>query len=349
MAEWQTNWGTDWLGGYSAQWDIYSVNPDTWVPESRIESVQNVSISRDGTDSVPLLETATMTIDSSNPFEWSWCQISMRAEQGSAERIPIATVLCEIQSFKNQYRSDIATIRGRSVLQPAADRKLDKGSFIAAGANGATYIETLLKECTPAPVSVDGEFTLVEDYTFDTGSSYLAAIWGILDAAGWCIQIEGNGTIHICPKPTEPDLVLDYTKAGLLMPGIDRTLDISNVPNKYIATDGRETAIATNEDPDRMGSYPRRGRWIEEYDSNPVKINGESLQLYAERKLDEMSTVMREFSYTREFWPNIVPFSLVEATLSEHGISGSLRVMSQTLNCGKGITVNEKVGQEVLV
>ena len=88
---------------------------------------------------------------------------------------------------------------------------------------------------------------------------------------------------------------------------------------------------------------------VEEYDSNPVKINGESLQLYAERKLDEMSTVMREFSYTREFWPNIVPFSLVEATLSENGISGSLRVMSQTLNCGKGITVNEKVGQEVLV
>ena len=339
----------DWLNGYTAQWDIYSVNPDTWVPEDRIASVQDVSVTRNGTDSVPLLETATLTIDSSSLFEWAWCQISMRVDQGSKERIPIATVLCEATSFKSQYQSDIATIRGRSVLQPAVDRKLLKGSFVAAGANGAAYCETLLKECTPAPIVVEGEFTLVDDYTFDPGSNYLTAVWKLLDSAGWCIQIAGDGTIYIRKKPSEPDLILNQANAGLLVPGVDRSLDLSEIPNKYIATDGYETAVATNEDPDRMTSYQRRGRWIEEYDQNPVKVNGESLQLYAQRRLDEMSTVMREFSYTREFWPGVVPFSLVEASLDKHGISGSLRVMSQTLNCGKGITVSEKAGQEVFV
>ena len=349
MPGWENDWTTDWLGGYTSQWDVYSVNPDTWVPEKKIDSVQSISISRNGVDSVPLLETATMTIDSPDDMEWSWFQISMRSKQSSQERIPIATMLFEIESYHTEFRSEVGTIRGKSVLQPAVDRKLLKGSYAAAGVNGAEYTASLLRECTPAPVSVEGEFVLVDDYTFVPGTKYLDAVWNILDAAGWCMQISGDGTIHICPKPTEPSLILDWTKAGLLIPGVDRTLDLSSVPNKYIATDGRSTAIATNEDPERMGSYQRRGRWIEEYDSNVVKIDGESLELYAERKLNERSTVMREFSYTREFWPNVVPFSLVEASLEKHGISGSLRVMSQTLNCGKGITVNERVGQEVLV
>jgi hypothetical protein len=65
--------------------------------------------------------------------------------------------------------------------------------------------------------------------------------------------------------------------------------------------------------------------------------------------LAEKSTIVREFGYTREWWPDVMPHSLVRATLSEHGIQGDLRVMKQDLTCGKGVTVQETAWQEVRV
>ena len=67
------------------------------------------------------------------------------------------------------------------------------------------------------------------------------------------------------------------------------------------------------------------------------------------RMLAEASTVVREYSYSREWWPEVMPYSLVRATLSEHGIQGDLRVVKQDLTCGKGVTVSETAWQEVRV
>jgi len=339
----------DWTGGYSAGWDVYSVDPETWDDSSLLDGMMSVDISRDGTDDVPLLETGTMHADSASPFEWSWCRIYMRAEQDGAEMVPMATLLFERGSVHTDHRSSTCELRGKSVLQPAADRKLDRGMFASAGIDGAAYAARLLKECTPAPIHVEGSFTLVDDYVFDLGASYLEAAWKLIKAADWCMQIDGRGEIWIRPKPTEPALELDRAHASLLIPGVDMTLDLSGVPNRYIAVEDRDKAIAVNEDSDLMASYPRRGRWVDVVDASPVRVDGEPLQRYAERKLAEASTVLRTYSYTREFWPDVMPFSLVNGTLPADGLEGSLRVLSQKLTCGEGVTVKEDAAEEVRV
>lgn len=342
---------TDWASTYSSEFQVYRVNQDTWDDSEYVENIQSLSLSRDATDDVPLLETASMEIEGADASEWAWYRIYMIASQGGSEKIPIATLLFERGASHTEKGVPVWTFTGNSVLKPVADRQNDRGDFASAGCNGADFVADVIRSCVPRsmPVSTDGSFTINDDIVFDLDVSRLEIVWKVLDAANWCMRIDGRGAITIGPKPSIPDLLLDRANASLLLPGVDRTLDLRGVPNKYIVISDDKRAVATNEDPDRIASYQRRGRWIETVDTSPILIDGEDLQAYAERKLDEMSTVTREYQYTRDFWPNVVPFSLVRGTLSEVGLEGDLRVLSQSCTFGKGIIFNETSGIEVMV
>lgn len=339
----------DWRGGYSAEWSVERVNVSTWDDSGSLDGVLEVSVDRDCSDDVPLLETGSMRLDlGSSDFECQWCRVYMTVEESGRERVPMATLLFEKVSSHAEKGVYLVEARGRSVLQPAADRKVPRGSYAPAGCDGAAYVGGLISECTPAPVSVEGSFTIVDDLVFDIGISYLEAAWKVLNAAGWCMQVDGRGGITVREKPTVPSLELSGANAGLLIPGVDDDFSIVDVPNRYYAVDDSEVAVASNEDEASEASYPNRGRWVDYVDTSPVPVNGESLEMYAARKLIEASTITRRFSYTREYWPGVFPFSIVRASLKDNGIEGDLRVISQQLSCGRGVTVSEVSGMEVL-
>lgn len=335
----------EWTEGYGASWEVCTVDPSTWSDSGEVSGVMTVSVSRDCTDSVPLLETGSMEVDGS--FGESWCRIYMTADQGGVERIPMATLLFEQESSTVDHRARRVTASGRSVLQPAADVKMARGSYAPSGCDGAEFAASLLRACTPAPVVVHGSFTLVDDVVFDLGCSNLEAAWLVLNAGNFCIQIDGDGTINVLSMPTEPSLRLDEANAGLLIPGVSDDLSLIDVPNRYYAVDGEHIAVAVNERDDSAVSRQNRGRWVDMVDSSPVLVDGESLEAYAERRLAEESVVERKFSYTREFYPGVVPYSLVRAVLPDDGIEGDLRVKTQSLECGKGVTVSEDSYMEV--
>jgi len=337
---------TDWLGGYSAGWEVQRVDPSTWGDAGALEGVRSVSIDRDCTGDVPLLETGEMALVGS--LESAWYRIYMVAEQDSIERIAMATLLFERISARTQRGACEVKARGRSTLQPAADRRMPRGAYAPASCDGAAYVAGILRECTPAPVSVDGSFTLVDDVVFDVGCTYLEAAWTVLNAAGWCMQIDGLGRITVMAKPTDPALALDDANAGLLLPGVDDDFSIVDVPNRYYAVDDGEVAVAENTDEGSMLGYPQRGRWVDKVDTSPVLVDGESLEMYARRKLAEESTITRTFTYEREYWPNVFPFSVVHAMQAANGIEGDLRVMTQNIECGRGVKVTEKSGMEVM-
>ena len=192
----------DWTGSYTSQWSVCSVDKDTWADSGLVEGVREVTITRNCTDTVPLLETGTMTLDS-DEFSWEWCRIYMIVGN---EKFPMATMLFERQSSRYEKDARTLTARGRSVLQPAADRSMSRGSYAPSGTDGAAFAARLLSECTPAPVVTEGSFTLVDDVVFDLGCSYLDAAWAVLNAANWCMQIDGDGTIVIKAMPTVPSL-----------------------------------------------------------------------------------------------------------------------------------------------
>jgi len=337
----------DWTGGYSATWEIKTVNERTWDDDGALPLVTSVDVRRDGTDDVPLLETGTMEMDGRPGFEGRWCRIYMVAEQGGAERHAMATLLFEKASAHFEKGAYTTSMTGRSVLQPAADRKLYRGAFAAEGSDGAAYVGRLLSACTPAPVHVEGSFTLSDDVVFDIGASHLDAAWAVLKAGDWCIQVDGRGEVYVRAKPSEVALELSIANTGLLIPGVDDDYSLVDIPNRYYAVNDSEMAVATNEDPTSPVSKASRGRWVDEVDESPTLVDGEPLEAYAKRKLREASLVTRTYTYKREWWPGVTVFSRVRATIPSNGIEGDLRVLKQELECGKGVVVNETSGMEV--
>ena len=338
----------DWTRGYSAEWRIFEVNRDTWADASLVEGVRSVKIERDCGSDAPLLESGSISIDSAEPFEEKYLRVTMTTVQdGISERFDIGTFLCTQTSGESDRGNDEQDIMARSVLYPASVRKLVRGSYAPMGTDGAQWAADMLASCCAAPVGFTGGFTLASNIVFDIGTSYLEAVWSILDAGGYCIRLGGDGSISVEPLPTDPELLLDDAGARLLMPSIKYDLDYSKVPNRYTAVEGMQTAQVTNDDPNSIVSTVRRGYYHDIVDKSPKRVNGETLAAYAARKLEEASVISDTRTYTREYSPGVRPFSVVRGSLESVSIEGSLRVIKQSLKCGKGITVTERAERGV--
>ena len=192
---------------------------------------------------------------------------------------------------------------------------------------------------------MEGSFTLNEHIVHDVGACVLDAAWSVLDAGDFVMQIDGHGVVHILPKPTQPSLVLNSSNLNVLSNGVSYTADMSKIPNRYVVIDGNSVTTVVNDDPDSEVSTVRRGYYVDEVDESPTPVNGETYGSYARRMLHRESILKDEREYTREYAPNVYAYSIVSATID--GLQGNLRVESQNIECGNGITVQEKASREV--
>lgn len=338
-------------GGYSVlSWRVFRVNADTWADGPLLTRVNSASVSRDVSDTPTTIERGEMSVDMAvaDVFEEGYYRIAMIAEQGgSTERVDVATLLFTATSSTVNRGVSEARLTGRSVLYPASVTKLAVGSYAPKGVDGARFCAELLGECINAPVVNDGGFTLDDHVVFDIGSSVLDCVWMVLDAGNHVLQIQGDGTVHVMQKPVEPTLVLDMAHARLLQPEISRDLDYSEVPNRYIAVSGGASARAVNNDPSSVTSTVARGWASDIVDQSPVRTDGETLAAYAARRLEEESMVTDARTYTREWWPDTLPFSVVRGSLASVGLDGNMRVESQQIRCEVGLTVEERAIMEV--
>ena len=215
--------------------------------------------------------------------------------------------------------------------------------------DGAAWAAEVLRGSVNAPVSLaeGAGFTLDHHVVLDPGTSALEAAWLVLRAGGHVIRIDGRGRVTVAPRPTEPSLALDRAGARLLHPGVRRDLDLSGVPNRYVAVDGSEVAEAVNDDLASRTSTVSRGWRSDIVATSPVRVDGETLAAYAARRLEEESTVPDSREYSREFWPGVAPFDVVLGSVASVGLDGRMRVERQSLSCGTGIVVEECASREV--
>ena len=120
---------------------------------------------------------------------------------------------------------------------------------------------------------------------------------------------------------------------------------MSEIPNRYIVISDDAVVIAENNDPASIVSTVSRGYFVDMVDTLPTPVNSKTLNEYANDRLKELSILKDERSYTREYVPDVYLYSLVRASID--GLQGDMRVTSQTVNCGNGITVNEKASREI--
>lgn len=340
----------DWRESYSAAWRVFRVNPATWADASLVGGITQASIERSQADSDKLIEKGSLSIDvpPRTEFEEGYYRIAMTATQdGESERVNICTLQCFSTSGDVDRNIDDLEVTGNSVLFPASKTVLEDGSYAPKGIDGIQWCADLLRATINAPVETSGSFTLDDHLVFDGGTYVLDAVWQVLDAGSSVLQIRGDGTVVVTLMPTEVSLELSRANARLLHPGIHHELDFSGVPNRFFAIDGSEKASAINDDPLSETSTVRRGWTSDVRESSPKRVNGETLTAYARRRLSELSTVSDSRTYTREWWPNAVPYSVVKGALADVGIDGNLRVKSQRLTLGRGVTVEEEAFREV--
>lgn len=332
----------DWSRSYTSQWRVFRVNRETWADSEQINNVDEASITK--TADGKLLESGNIGV--TGELETDYYRIVMTAEQGgSAERIDVATLLFESKGGKHDYGTWSQDPAGHSVLYPASKTALLAGEYAPAGVNGAEYAASLLRRAINAPVMVEGSFTLNENVVHEIGASVLDAVWSVLDAGNFVIQIDGRGIVHILERPSEPSLQLDSYNMRILSNGIDYDADKSGIPNRYIVITGNSKTIATNDDPASEISTVSRGYFVDSVDESPVLVNGETASGYAKRKLREASVVREKYTYTREFSPDVALYSIVRASID--GLYGDLRVTAQDIDCKNGVTIQEKAMREV--
>lgn len=332
----------EWGQSYASSWRVFRVNRKTWEDGEQIGGIDSVQITRTADGS--MLESGSLK--KTGDLEPDYYRIVMTAEQsGDIARVDVATLLFDVTGGKVDHRSTQVDVDGRSVLYPASVTTIVAGEYAPAGADGAEYAGRLLAEYINAPVEVEGSFTLNEHVVHEIGNSVLEAVWAVLDAGGYVIQIDGRGVVHIRPKPADPALIIDSRNMKLLSNGISFTTDLSEIPNRYVVIQDNSRTIAVNNDPESPVSTVSRGYTVDEVDESPEPINGETYSDYANRKLREASLMKEEHKYTREYAPDVYLYSLVRASID--GLEGDLRVTSQTVKCGHGITVDEEAEREV--
>lgn len=343
----------DWSRGYSADWQLYRVNPRTWADAERVGRVLDASVSRSISGDAPTIDSASLSLTRAvgEGLPEGWYRLAMVARQGVAsERVDVATVWCASTGGTVEFGTESVDVTGRSVLWPCSRRDMAAGAYSPSGVDGARWAADLIRSCTPAPVEValGASFTLDDAIVFS--GKALDAAWQVLEAGGRTIRIGGDGRITIRAIPTDPALSLDAMGVRLLQPGIGRAMDYSQVPNRYTVRYGGEEVVATNDNPNSVTSTVARGMVIDPsggVDTSPKRVNGESLQGYADRRLEEESVVPDSRTYTREWWPDVHPGDLVRGTMASLGVDGDFHVVSQQLTCGAGIVVEEKASREV--
>ena len=332
----------DWGQSYTAEWRIFRVNRDTWADAEQVMNVDEVSFTR--TADGALLESGGIT--ATGDLTPDYYRIVMTAIQGvEVTRVDVGTLLFDVNGGELDYGVQTQDMNGFSVLYPASTTAVVTGEYAPAGADGALYAGNLLARTINAPVWVEGSFILNENIVHEIGSYVLDAVWAVLEAGNFVIQIDGRGIVHIRPKPIDPALILDSLNTKLLANNISFDADLSKIPNRYIVIQDNMRIVAVNDDINSTVSTVSRGYYVDEVDESPTPVNGESLEAYAIRKLEEMSILEEERTYTREYYPEVYLYDVVRGSIE--GLYGDMRVKSQTVNCGKGITVEENAVREV--
>lgn len=331
----------NWSQSYTATWRVFKVNRLTWADGDMLSNVDGASISK--TADGKMLESGSMEL--TGEFQTDYYRIVMTAEQGGeTERVEVATLLFDVNGGTVDYGAVIGKVSGYSVLYPASVMAVTTGEYAPAGTDGALYAKALLESAINAPVEVEGGFILNDHIVHELGSSVIDAVWAVLDAGGYVMQIDGHGVVHIRPKPAEPSLIIDSTSKGLLSNGIDYDSDMSEIPNRYIVIDNGIVA-AVNSDANSPVSTVSRGYNVDLIDTSPTPVDGETHREYASRKLHQASILKDTRQYEREYAPGVFPYSIIRASIDE--LFGDYRVESQSIKCGNGIIVNEKASMEI--
>ena len=330
----------DWSKGFSAAYVMQEVDPATWRDTGVIQ-ITGGTIKRELTGK---RESADVDCKGIEIGVERWVRIYLETQQdGASARTALFTGLATSPADEYEGNARSNTLSCYSVLKPCEDVDLPLGWYAPQNSNGAEVIRQLLS-VTPAPVFVEPDAPTLSDHIIaESNENHLTMIDKILTAIDWRIQIDGDGTIHVEPKPLEPVASFDPLENDMIEAKVKVSADLYSCPNVYRATSGDVTGIARDEDPDSPLSIQNRGREVWKSESGVNLASNESIAQYARRMLKQAQQVKRAASYTRRYMPNVRPSDLIRMGYPAQGLTGVYVVQSQTVALEYGAATDEQI------
>lgn len=329
----------DWRKGFTAQYHMCIVDPTTWR-DTNIVHITDGTIKKEQSS---LMQSADVDCVK-YPQGERWVRIWLNATQnGVTETIPMFTGLAVSPDRDINGLIETNSVECYSVLKPADDVLLDRGWYAPAGFTGSSIVRQLL-EVSPAPIEED-DFSpsLSTSIIAEDGETRLSMAEKILNSINWRLRIDGDGTIHICPKAQEPVATFDAIEMDIIEPQIKLSSDWYDAPNVFRAIEDDLIGIARDDSPDSPLSTVNRGREIWKEELNCDLADNETVAEYAYRKLKELQAQEVTGRYNRRFIPDIVPTDMINLHLPAQQIDGQFIITSQSIKLGYGSAVTEEV------
>lgn len=329
----------NWNKGFSASSYVSVVDPATWKDIEKL-NITGGKISKN--EDSELRESADIDCVRYDQTSERWIRIWMDTRQnGATGHVALFTGLAASPDRDIDGNLSTNGVKCYSVLKPAQDILLQRGWYAPAGVDGGKIIADLLS-VTPAPkVIASGSPRLQWNIVAEDDESNLSMAMKVLDAIGWRMRIEGDGTIRIMPKAITESARFDHLEYDMIEPKVTVTYDWFSCPNVFRAIADDMTAIARDDDPASPLSTVSRGReiWAQETDCDLNE--SETIAEYASRKLKELQAASQEISYDRRFHPGVLPGDLVRIKYPGQGIDGIYLVKSQDINIEKNANTSE--------
>jgi len=329
----------DWSRGYSASYYATTVDPITWSDTDSFD-ITGGSISREESD---LRHSAD--IDTVN-FELMGEQIirlyMIVRQEDEVDRVALFTGYATSPSVTINGLMRNNSFQCYSVLKPAEDVLLQRGWFAEVGMNCKSILDNLTS-VIHAPVHIsDSTATLTDYLVAEANESHLSMIEKLLYLMNWRMIIAGDGSIEIGPYPKEEIVMFDSLGNDILEPSLTIERDWYKCPNVFRAVTDYDEYIEYDHS-NNPWSIDVRGREVWAEETNCDLIEGESLELYAKRRLAELQEVSEKVSYTRAFNPAVNIGDIVRLNYPAQNISGLYLVVSQSIDLGYSARTSEEV------
>ena len=335
----------DWNRGYTSQYYMTLVDPDTLRDTERFE-ITGGTIKYESTN---LRTSADIDCKNYNETTEQLVRVWLDTFQdgGGSSHTPLFTGYTSSPDRNIQGTKETRNMQCYSVLLPASDVYLRRGWYAPAGINALLVIKQLLKP-TNFPVEISDETSenleLKQAIIAEQGETNLTMVEKLLEVINWRMWIDGLGTIHIAPYSDVPVRSFNSVSYDMIEPTLTVSYNWFDCPNCVIAYMDDDYAIAKDEDSDTPMSIQNRSRevWYEETD---VNLNeGETLQEFAFRRLKELQRVSLTIKYDRRFDPDVHLLDVVELNYPRQSISGNFLITSQSIALG----FNAKTSEEVI-
>lgn len=347
----------DWHKSMEQTYEYYIVDPGTWCDIKKLDNVKTSTINRDaGADTL-----GSATIDIIESVGECYIRVYLvTIQNGVTEKHPLGTVLVQTPSTSFDGRKRDVTMDAYTPLIELKEKQPPIGYSIIAKKSDGSYENimdhavSLTSENLRAPVvEATCDKTLYYDFVASPDETWLNYISDLIDNANYTLGLDELGRVLFLPKQDVASLQPVWTynddNSSILLPEITMDHDIYKVPNvvEVVYANGADCyyAVAINDDPNSPTSTVNRGRIIKHRDTSPNLagiLTQSMIDEYAEKLLEEMSTVEYTVTYTHGYCP-VRLYDCVLLNYEAAGITGvKAKVISQTIKCKAGCLVDEK-------